>query len=239
MPNQPTFSFFTTQPGHRPVPLPRQDPRAIWPSILLLTSLVILAFVRVSAMQRVTLTVQAGFSRQTSNKLERQESNPLSLVPILLLLVYVMNLSFVMFRANAYFHLVFVDYAGGLQYLIFAGLIVTMLLLRFGVNLLLGFVTDEMRLIGEYTSSGFILLQTFGLVLFPVVVLMEFSPAEPLFFLYTAIVLAGISVLIHWFRGLLTALSGRGVGMLQIFCYFCALEILPILVLVKFIIETF
>ncbi len=194
---------------------------------------------RVNALQRVTQTIQAGFSRQTAVKLERQEASPLSVVPSLLLLVYVLNLSFVMFRANAYFHLVFIDLAGGVQFLLFAGLIVSMLLLRFGVNIFLGFVTDQMRLIGEYTSSGFILLQAFGLVLFPVVVLMEFSPAEPLFFLYTAIVLAGISVLIHWFRGLLTALSGRGVGMLQIFCYFCALEILPILVLVKFIIETF
>ncbi len=194
---------------------------------------------RVNAIQRVSQILQAGFSRQASIKIERQESNPLSLIPALLLLVYVLNLSFVMFRANAYFHLVFNDLPTGIQYLVFAGLIVILLVLRFAVNLFLGFVTNEMRLLSEYTASGFILLQTFGLVLFPVVVLMEFSPAEPLFFLYTAIVLAGVSVLIHWFRGLLSALSGRGVGMLQIFCYFCALEILPILVLVKFIIETF
>jgi len=239
MSSQPYSSLFTTTSGIHPVPLPRTDPRAIWPSFILLTSLIIVAFVRVNAYSRVSQTIQAGIYRQASQKLERQDANIFSVVPLLLLLLYVLNISFVLYRTNVYFHLVFNDLGGGITYLIFAGIVLLMFLLRVIVNSILGFITGESQLIGEYTQSGFVLLQTFGLVLFPVVILMEFSPVEPLIFLYTSMVLAGISILIHWFRGLIHAIGVRGIGILQIFCYFCALEILPILVLVKFIIETF
>ncbi len=81
--------------------------------------------------------------------------------------------------------------------------------------------------------------QSFGLFLFPLIVLMEFSKFNPLIFIWCASLVLGTAVLLKWYRGVLMSLVVERIGLLQIFSYFCALEILPVFVLVKYIIETF
>ncbi len=70
-------------------------------------------------------------------------------------------------------------------------------------------------------------------------VLVELSTFNPLIFLSAASVILIAMQGFKWYKGLTYALVDNRVGLLQIFTYFCSLEILPVLVLVKFIIETF
>jgi hypothetical protein len=76
-------------------------------------------------------------------------------------------------------------------------------------------------------------------MMFPCMVLAELSRFNPLVFLSAASVILLAMHVFKWYRGLVFALIENRVGLLQIFTYFCSLEILPVLVLVKFIIEKF
>jgi hypothetical protein len=68
---------------------------------------------------------------------------------------------------------------------------------------------------------------------------MEFSKFNSLIFIWGGLLVLAMVVLLKWYRGLLMSLVIERIGLLQIFSYFCGLEILPVFVLVKYIIETF
>jgi hypothetical protein len=91
----------------------------------------------------------------------------------------------------------------------------------------------------DYTTSSGLLNQTFGLFIFPFIVLAEFTDFNPLIFLYVAVAVFVASMVLKWYRGMMMSLVEQRLGILQIFSYFCGLEILPLFVVIKFVIETF
>lgn len=107
------------------------------------------------------------------------------------------------------------------------------------INRLIAFFTNEDKLIGDYSTRSSLINQAFGIFLFPLIVLLEFSPFNPLTFISLALVVLALSFLLKWYHGLIKGLIDERIGLLQIFTYFCGLEILPVFVLVKFVIETF
>ena len=81
--------------------------------------------------------------------------------------------------------------------------------------------------------------QALGLLLFPCMVLAELSKLNPMVFLSVATVIITIMMLVKWYRGIVFSLVDNRLGFLQIIAYFCSLEVLPVLVVAKFLIETF
>lgn len=107
------------------------------------------------------------------------------------------------------------------------------------LNKLLAVTLNDSKLIPEFVYSSFVISQTFGIFLFPCLILAEWSRLNPVVFLSMASVILIASQIFKWYRGVVFGLIEHKVGLLQIFVYFCALEILPAIVMVKFIIETF
>lgn len=97
----------------------------------------------------------------------------------------------------------------------------------------------DYKIIPEYTHNTLTINQTAGILVFPCLLLAELSTFQPLVFLSAAAVIIGFMQLLKWYRGVLFALIENRVGLLQIFAYFCSVEILPVLVLAKFIVEKF
>jgi hypothetical protein len=67
----------------------------------------------------------------------------------------------------------------------------------------------------------------------------ELTSFNSLIFVSGAFVILSSSIIYRWYRGVIIGLIEERVGLLQTFTYFCGLEILPVIVLVKYIIETF
>jgi hypothetical protein len=107
------------------------------------------------------------------------------------------------------------------------------------LNKIVSVSANDNKLIPEFVYSSFVISQTFGIFLFPCLIAAEFGKYEPGIFLSMACVVLVVSQVFKWYRGVLFSLVERHIGLLQIFVYFCALEILPALVMVKFIIEKF
>lgn len=219
------------------IPLNAYD--LVWPSVFILSGLALLVVLKTSAFNQVVRVVQSCFSMQTLRQLERDEYNPFKFYAIALSLFFLFNFSFYIYKLNQVFKLVFVEQGALVQFSLILLITVVVFSIKNGFSRLFAVFIEDHKLIPEYTYSSFMITQTLGLLLFPCIVLSELSPFNNLLFLSIATVILITLQAFKWYRGLVFAFIDSKVGFLQIFTYFCSLEILPVLVLVKFIIEKY
>lgn len=211
----------------------------IWPSLFLFLCLAALSLVKFNAFPRLLRVIQSTFSRQVLQQLEREESGFFRNYSFILNVFFILNVSFLVFKINSIYGYVLEDSSYLLQYLFFLGIISLVVFFKLSMNQVLIVFTGERKLITEYNVSSRLVDQAFGIVLFPWVVLMQFSTLNPLIFIWGALLVLAFSILLKWYRGVIIGLIDQRIGILQIFSYFCGLEILPVFVLVKFLIQTF
>lgn len=226
-------------PLQHPGPLLHISYKQVWPSVFLLCCLILLALVKLSSFSKVVKIVQSTFSLQALHELERGELNPLRFYSLGLNLFFMLNLSFLLYKINSIYNFILPDSFSLYQYLFFLGVVLLIMGFRTVANWLLAHFTNERRVISEYSLNSLFINQTFGLLLFPWIVLMELSPFNPIIFISAALIVLAVSALLKWYRGVIMGLVEERIGLLQIFSYFCSLEILPVFVLVKYVIETF
>lgn len=232
------FSDHLLQKQHL-TPLARAGNELIWPSVFFLACLVLLVLVKFSSFSKVARIIQSTFSLQALHQLEREELNPFRFHALALNLFFMLNLSFLLYKINTLYKLILADSYSLFQFLFFFGCTVLVIGLKALVNRLLGHFTNEKKILSEYSINSLFINQTFGLLLFPWILLMELSPFNPIIFIWVALLVLCSSILLKWYRGVIMGLVEERLGLLQIFSYFCSLEILPVFVLVKYIVETF
>lgn len=224
---------------HNASPLLKSANELIWPSVLLFVCLLLVVMVKVSAFPKLVRIVQSTFSPQVLQQLEREEINPFKFYSLALNLIFILNVAFLIYKINSLYKFVLVEASYFTQFCFFFGLVFVVFLLKMLLNKFLSLITDKRRVISDYTVSSVLVNQTFGLFLLPLIVLIEFSPFNPLIFIIGALAVLAAGFILKWYRGIIMGLVEERIGLLQIFSYFCGLEILPIFVLVKYIIETF
>jgi hypothetical protein len=211
----------------------------IWPSVFLIVCLALLVLVKARFFSKVVKIVQSTFSLRALQELEREELNPFRLYSILLNLFFILNLSFLAYKLNGMYHFILVDKPDLAQFFFFLGLIILLSGIKAIANRILGYFTNEKKVISEYVVNSLFINQTFGLLIFPWMVLIQLSNLNPLLLISCSLIVVGLSVLLKWYRGMIIGLVEQRIGILQIFSYFCSLEILPIFIVAKYIIETF
>jgi len=221
------------------IPELKQSNELIWPSVFLVLCFALLVVIKATSFPKIIKVIQSCFSMQTLRQLEREEFSPLKFYSIALSVFFLLNLTFFIYKVNFTYKLVLTGQTQLLQFMFFLITIVLLFLVKGGFTRLLAIFVNDHKLIPEFVYSSFMISQTQGLLLFPCLVLAELSHFNPLIFLSAASVILIAMQIFKWYRGIVFALIENRVGLLQIFTYFCGLEILPVLVLVKFIIETF
>jgi len=127
------------------------------------------------------------------------------------------------------FHEIYFQVLGGL-----VGFAVT----KKGVQWLLSSLFQLSGVLKSYHFNTNILMAASALVLLPVCILMFFSPQIPsMALVYVSIVLVAFFYLKTIQRGLRIALATSSVSPLHLFYYFCALEILPVFVLIRLVLD--
>jgi len=233
------FNEHLLQPLHQKgLPLVHSS-EPIWISAYLLTGLLILTTVKKYSLQHLIRNLQFGFSFETQRKFERKEMSRTEIYPQLLNLFFILNLSFLAFAVNNAFGILFQNHRFIVQTLFFTVIILLILSLKAIINGLLISISSKGKFIQEYRVISGNMNRASGLFLFPLLLLLGFSELDSHFIVILSLVLVGAMLLIKWTKGILLSVGEEGLGILQILTYFCALEILPQLVLVKYTIETF
>lgn len=210
----------------------------VWPSVYLFICLFLLAYIKAGSFSQVVRIIQSTFSKQILQQLEREALNASKIHSVGLTVFFLLNLAFLTYKINSLHDLVLHGTDSLLQYFFFVILILVLFVCKQLSLRMLALITDRRRLFTDVRTSATLLNQTFGLLIFPFLVFSEFTTWNPRYFIGSAIIILTFSLFLKWYRGLMMSLVEERIGLLQIFSYFCGLEVLPLLTVVKFVVET-
>lgn len=211
----------------------------VWTSVFFLCCFALLVFIKVTSSSKVLKIIQSTFNSNALHELEREETKSFKLHSILLSIFFFLNISFLFYKVNTFYKFVFSEEDLFVQYCIILLIVIVFVGIKNLLNQFICVLSNDYKTISDYSYNSIKINQTFGLFLFPWLIMAELTNFNSLIFVSGAFVVLATSLIYKWYRGVIIGLIEEKVGLLQTFTYFCGLEILPVFVLVKYIIETF
>ena len=97
-------------------PLLKIHSEVIWTSVFFLLCLALLVFIKVTSYSKVLKIVQSTFNSNALHELEREESKSFKLYSVLLSAFFLLNVSFLLYKVNSFYNLVFTESALFVQF---------------------------------------------------------------------------------------------------------------------------
>jgi hypothetical protein len=174
---------------------------------------------------------------QLGNKLFRDHNTLINRISIVLNLIFTLSISFFILmvierRTNFEIHP-----SSGISFLVILGLVAGILLTRFIILKLIGGLFHAQSITNEYLFNLLLTYKIVGVVLIPVIVAQYFiQSAYAELFTYAGFGILTIGLIIRVLKGLRIILRSN-IFLFYIVLYLCVLEILPLLVVLKSIIN--
>ncbi len=232
------FFGHSLKPIHS-TPILKINEASYWEGIVLFVIFSIYVLIRVSEPRKILKIFTSVFSLQESKQLFREEFKLTKRLSVLLGIGFILVAAFLIQFTNNYFGLILHNYSHLQQYSFFVMILSLVYLIKFLANYILAFISSNNELSKEYLFNVFVFAQTIGIVIFPLIVCLQFTKYPAEWFLYPALIICAGFYGLRMFRGFIIASTEQNIGILYIFLYLCALEILPMLVLIKFLLVNF
>jgi hypothetical protein len=227
------------EPLHsEPILLKPEQP--FWLLAFLLTILALLMAVRIFYRKSFSELANAFFSFRYTGQLVRDENILLQRTTIILTLIFTLTLAMFFYQSGELLKWNLPYVATGFKaYLFFALLISAIYTIKFLVLKITGFIFDISQEMETYIFNVFLINNMFGLLLLPVVVINFLYPAFSITQITGILVLiiATIFFLYRLVRGVFITRESGQHSPFYLFFYLCALEIAPLLVLFKVLIQ--
>jgi hypothetical protein len=233
------FSSHKLKSSHSKDPILTNSPVLYWPSVLLFIVFCIYVSVKVTDPKKIIKIFMSVFSIQASKQLIREDYKLYKRVSVFLSVCFILVISFLICLINDYFGLILKSYNLFHQYLFFILITTFIYLTKIVSTLILAHITSSYEIGKEYIFNLFVFCQITGVILFPVVVFIQFSKYPTEWFLYPGLIVCASIYMLRIFRGFVISALEQNIGILYIILYLCALEILPLLVLVRFLLINF
>ena len=206
----------------------------VWPGLIALMVLSLFIFSYVRFFKKIKLWSQALFSLQYARTLEREDFKALRQPSFSMSLTFFFSAAFFMFQINRELLLVATDKPALFQFFILMLFLVFFFLSKNILHIVLGQLSDEEKLAAEYNFNGTIMLQAMGIFLIPVVIGLQFARIPAVGFLWAGGLVVACFFITQFIKGIALSLSSRSVSAFHVFLYLCLVEILPLLLLLKF-----
>jgi hypothetical protein len=208
-----------------------------WLFIVLVLVLGVLTYIRVYYRKNFFQIIAACFNNNLTNQIVRDENLLMQRASVML------NVSFSIVAAG-FIYLLSIHYdwaldgmdTGFIRFIFFTLVVSAVFTLKFLVLRFCGYLFNLGREMSTYIFNVFIINNLLGMFLIPVVALILFGniPGNSTLH-FIALGLASVAYLYRIGRGILIAVSYPGFSPFYLFLYLCALEIAPLLVLVKLV----
>ena len=214
-------------------PTLKHNNNSVWPSIVLTTALLLLAFTKAFGLNRFRQIYKSLFSYYSAHEVVREEKVFFHQVNFSLFLLYLFTISLLLYFVATYIN---PNNNSPFLYPTILGMITVAYLIKFLFNSILAYLFDCVQYIPSYTYNVLLYNYLLGVILIPSLALIYFSDF-PNSQLLNFIILPLISIilLIRFVRFFAIGISNN-VSYLYIILYICTLEILPLVVLGKFFI---
>jgi len=231
----PVRHFFTSHPLKKihPEALPLKKFQPDWIFGILLLCMILLAWTNFYYHKRLRQIFLAPYSRRFLNQLVRDGNLFAERLSVVLIVVYLLVLSLVLFEASTWFNPSRIRLLADPVYLYVAclGIISLYWVVKIILVRLLGVTFKTQATTSEYLLNVLIFNSITGLSILPFLVPAIYLKSSV--FLYICIAILGIFILFRSFRGFLIGISLRKFSYLFLFVYLCSLEFLPVLILLK------
>ena len=211
-------------------PLPKGQ---LWVLGVVAALLLLFAILRVSFTKQLQTIVQSFFSNRVLNNLNK-EDNLFTSWPFLLLFVqFGFTVGMFFYLVSQFYHLAFSG-SGFQFYLSISVLIVVLYILKIVILRVLGHLFNVQKPVNEYVTILYLSYFNLSLLFIPLVIAFALSPLKyaPIF-IAISFILLGTIFAFQFIRAGVNILSNNRFSKVYLFLYFCALEICPILILIK------
>lgn len=204
--------------------------------LFILTTAILVFFSIIMTLFRSNLQrlYKAAFSPNLTKSLSEIRAEVFFVALRVWYLFFFVSFALFLYQVSNYYELIPANF-GFWQWMgtLFGG-IVFVVLLKHLVLTILGFAFPIHKTVKQYNFSIIVISILLGVILLPIDLLLAFGPEnlkEPV--IYFSILVFGLAIAFQVFRGLLIAGNFVASNKLHFFIYLCAVEIAPIMILIK------
>ncbi|MXV17579.1 DUF4271 domain-containing protein [Hufsiella ginkgonis] len=209
---------------------PKGEPWVIGYIILLL---LFFAILKKAAAKEMVIILQSFFSNRILSQISK-EANLFSSWPfILLYILFGFTIGMLLYLSGRYFQLAYAY--SGIQLLILLSLsVIGLFTLKILLSLVLGYLFDVQRLAREYVSILYLTYFNAAILYLPLILAFSLTPGRfAQLYIYIAIALLVLIFIFQFLRAGINILSNYRFPKMYLFIYLCALEVCPLLILIK------
>lgn len=211
-------------------PMPKGD---TWVLAFIVLLLIVFAVLRISFAKQLQNIIQAFYSNRGLNNLNK-EDNIFSSWPFLFLFIQFGFTIGMFFYLVAQYYKVASAYQGYRFFLIISALIIVLYAFKILILRVLGHLFNIQKAVHEYVSILYLSYFNISLIFIPLVVAFALSPLKyGIYYIVISCIFVGIIFAIQFIRAGVNILSHYRFSKFYLIMYFCALEICPILILIK------
>ncbi|TDO21588.1 DUF4271 domain-containing protein [Pedobacter duraquae] len=195
--------------------------------------LLIFAILRYAFNRQLETIIHAFYSNRILNNLNKEDNLFTSWPFLLLFIQFGFTIGLFLYLVAQYYQ---VSYgAGGFQFFITISVIIVVLYaLKIVLLRVIGHIFNVQKPVHEYISILYLSYFNSSLIFIPLVVAFALSPLKyGLYYIVISFILLAIIFAFQFIRAGVNILSNNRFSKVYLFLYFCALEICPILILIK------
>jgi hypothetical protein len=211
----------------------RRDQWRFW---VICVILIYISFVRISHPNDFNVFIQSVFNVRLSDKIWEEQRSVFNFITLHMFTIYLLIAAIFI---NSYFEQNRINFTDNyfLQYLLVAGICGAVYISKFLLHSFLGALLSIKKLGVGFISNTISVSNFLALVIFPFIIFYAYNTNQlwSVIMMQTIIALFLISIVYRILRILVLSHSFFTFPIMYLFIYLCALEILPIVVIVKFI----
>lgn len=205
----------------------------LWVIAFVLVSLILFAILRHMFFNELSAIIHAFFSNRVLGQINKEEKFFNSWPFVFLYLLFGFTIGMFLYQCGKYFQLSY-SYSGFQWFLRLSMIVIGVFTLKVILLKFLGFLFDSAKLVKEYISILFLSYFNAALLFLPIVIAFSLTPTRfAPYYIYLSFVLIFFIVFFQFTRAISNILSSYKFPKLYLILYLCALEICPILVLIK------
>ncbi|MDB5119375.1 MAG: hypothetical protein JWN56_593 [Sphingobacteriales bacterium] len=204
-----------------------------WVVITTFSLLFLLGLIKFIFPKEFSLLIEAFYNNRILGQLNK-EDNVLGSWPfIFMLLLFGLTIGMFLYLSGKYLLLKY-SYDGFQWFLILSVLIIGLFVIKIIMLLLMGFFFEIEKLVKEYISILYLSYFNTSIVLIPLVIALCLAPSRfSAFYIYLTAILLGLIFLFQFLRAGTNILTTYRFPKVYLILYLCALEICPLLILIK------
>lgn len=205
----------------------------LWVVIVVFILLLLFAVMRSSFSKELNALVFAFFSNRTLSQINKDEDFFNTWPFVFLYVLFGFTLGMFLYECTGYYQLSY-GYSGMSWYVRLSLVVIALYTSKILLVKLLGFIFDAGKMVREYSSILYMGYTCIAILFLPIIIAFCLTPGRfAPYYIGLSLIVFGLVVAFQFLRAVSNILSGYRFPKFYLILYLCALEICPLLILIK------